>query len=241
MSADAIYELVRRVSEVREWYLSPAELRAYADFLATYHNVPPESYEQILTWYHEWHIFVQAIQEPHHPDHEEAYIFLYNYCRTVVRTYREKWSWIRIVDDDDIIQIAATRVWRKINTYRYQSSFTTWSTALIINVIRKIQRQQFNKSNPPNETSLLDDVQLVSPLAETEKLAEYRLFLEELNRNLQQHPDPRLLIILKMYIDGDPKLREIGEQLHVGTTRAYTLLELLRRIIRQSRSDEDEA
>lgn len=237
MSADAIHELVRRVSEVREWYLSPAELRAYADFLATYHNVPPESYEQILTWYHEWHSFVQAIQDPEHPEHETWYAFLYAHCKKVVYSLPEHWS-NSLMDKDDAIQLAVTRVWRKINTYRYQSSFTTWSTALIINVIRKIQRQQFNKSNPQHVTPLIDDERYTNPHSEPETVLTFHELLDEIVTELHKHPDSRLLTILAMYLDGEPKLRDIGKQLHVGTTRAYTLLKLLRQIIRQIRDDD---
>lgn len=234
-------QALRELDQTHGWQLDAAAFARYCDALAALHPdgcVEP-LLSRIVVAYHLDHALVCALAEPHHPDHQRAWL---NWMPQVVAVLRS--NGFAAYDDgasdlDDLAQIARLELAKSLHLYRYRSRFSTWAYQVIIRSAWNELRTRGASKRVAQTLSLEAAVAAELAIAESdhpESVAAARLLAALAATVLGDHADARLSKIFELWAVEDRRVVEIGAQVGLSQARVRALLsqivELLRNDVR---------
>lgn len=181
-----------------------------------------------------------ALISPDDPDYNYAWEQLTKDIARILQKSRLVWLSDQAVNQDDLIQIASSEVASCINTFRFESRFTTWLTAVVVRTVQRVVRDSLAQKRAvrPEPIDQLED----SAIPEDNRLhiqVSERLLLEKIAEILSKHSNPLVLqtFLLRFYHDRGTK--EIGELLFYHPSRIRALLAEAKILLQQDPSLRD--
>jgi RNA polymerase sigma factor (sigma-70 family) len=228
--------LVAGMSHEQQWQLDLLTLQRYAEQVVACFDQPGEvSDERLLRTidnYHSDHVLVEALRaaEAHH----SAAVWT-EWSGIVLRILAHRLGAQPIGGDpvahlDDLQQDALLDLWRGLPTFRYQSRFNTWATALVVNCAARRRRSIRASKRSMNQAQSIDAVtSAVDNLEDEQALQpEQAVLSDELARLVRQvlgaHPDHRLRVVFELWVVERQSMRAIGERLNLSPARVHALL-----------------
>lgn len=231
--ADEYENLVQSLSIHHGWSLSQGACLKYAALLLQSGIDDKKLQEDFVRHYHADHELVDALGALTHPEHRLYYAQVEQRCLRLIRKHHHYWSRDRAVSEEDVCQICMEKVLKKIHTFQYRSSFTTWLTALTINEALQLHRKQSTQSRAAQSEPLEDHAELAHPQEPIldEMIAHMRRL--EFEQVLALQSDPRVVVIFRLYVGADLTLELIGRKLNLSVGRVHALLTTARAVLRE--------
>ena len=231
---------VQAFSLAQSWQLSQEQCLEYAQILQRSEAVTQTEQELVLTYFHHEQHLVRALQDMQHPNHGAAIAEVQAQCLQTIRTYKYHWKKDEALSEEDICQTVLLKMLEKIELFKYRSAFRTWLTRIIINESLQMHRRQNTQSRAAEQESLEFHTGLQSQQESVVTIAINNVERFEFASMLSQQADQRLLTIFSMYVDQDATLKQIGEQLQLQPSRVHALLEIVRRLLRNFRGEDQD-
>jgi RNA polymerase sigma factor (sigma-70 family) len=239
-----------QLNQANAWALAPDELHRYASALAARWpeagSAPDASILRALAAYHADHLLVEALQEPGHHAHADAWT-AWSRRSLELMTFRAiGYPGADHADAEaaDVAQEALLDLWRGLPTFRYQSRFATWATTILAHALSRYRRaRSAEKRAAAAQARSLEAMQafgaaIASDGPSLDEIAAGREIQHLARQILGRHDDPRLGLAFERAVLGGQSLREIAAALDVSPARVHGLVRQATELIRRYLSEE---
>lgn len=214
------------------WNLSPSQIDEYVSRIARL-SPPPAAQprcEQVLRNFHQDHAMVIALRDERSANHQDAWSWAHEEIRQAARSKRLLWSGDRAVEENDLIQIVQTEVFRSIGEYRFESSLRTWLHSVTIRRLSRFHRDQ-GAAKRAVQLAPLEAAQHRVTDDDLESQALASALAADVAVILSTAKDRRLLQIFQLHMLDDRSIEEIGVRLALHPSRVRALLKTLRELL----------
>lgn len=159
-------------------------------------------------------------------------LLLQRYNQTIFRTIR---SYLAEEDVEDTMQDAYVKAYEKLNTFQFQSAFSTWLIKIAINealqVIRKKKRSRIIRLHePPTDSESGNPATGVAPVNPEKKILHQEAMVL-LETSISQLPEKYRIIYILREIEGMPN-PEISACLDLSESNVKVRLHRARQLLR---------
>ncbi len=197
-------------------------------------DVDDDKLRSIVVIYHEDHELVHALQNCSHIDNNLAWIEWMNKAAAFLQHAGLFWSRDVAVDADDLAQMALADLIGSINSFRYESHFSTWAYRVIVRSaqrhIRHLNAQKRNGITVSYEqlSETANDVE-----SHPDILVENALFVAFMVEVLKAEANngERLARIFQLWFDDKMSPEEIAKHMHLSASRVRSLLKYARSLL----------
>jgi len=224
------------------WGLSPVAQEQYADAMSKLvkADCPDQRMRTILQNYHEDHRLLAILHQQDHPEHNHAWEQIKRYITNFMQKKNLAWSSDQATDYEDLVQIACMEVAKKMDTFRFESRFTTWYTTVAVRSIQRTFRDSLAKKRAIRPDSLeYVDESLLSEDSLFDSQISGTLLREKVSEILGRHPNPLMLKIFLLKFYHDQGTKEIGELIHYHPSRVRALLAEAKTLLQRDPSLRD--
>lgn len=235
---------IHRMNLERGWCLSEEEQCNYAATLAglTTDSYTEKQLELTVNNYYDDHDQVEALQDPNHIYHVNAWLQVEQRIRQVLVMHRLDWSSDGQYEFEDLVQIAHFELFRSVKSFRYACHFSTWAYRVIADSVRRTMRDSraMKRAVRPDSLDRSEGLrqyayQIAAPLSEQPAQLVDVWELQKLAMAiLSQHKDERLPWVFYLYFIDHRSIEEIGERIHLHPSRTRALLMQARTLVRES-------
>lgn len=230
-------QMIARLNREQEWGLSETQIKRYAAGLAPCLQgaCSDATLRTMIINYHRDHTAVEVLVEAGHQQHFEQWN---DWMEAVLRILTSKgldWSTDKAVNLDDLSQIALTELAHSIQSFRYQSRFSTWAYQVIVGSVRRHIRDSLagKRAQRPESFDLLTDGEALIQLQDhPEIVSAGQLLVEQTLAILSTQPDRRLKDIFELWAVHDRSIEEIGRVFQLHPSRIRALLQQARQVLR---------
>ncbi len=230
--------MVERLNQEFQWGLESADHLRYAH--AVLPCLPSTCSEgqvrTIVMNYHLDHTLVESLRDRGHQHYQQAWADWMHQALPVLRRAGLSWSSDVSIDSDDLAQIARFEVFRSIDSFRYQSRFSTWAHRVIVYGIQRHIRDSLAQKRAVRPGSL-DQVTTpevpITLVDQPEEIVSARLLMEQIAAILNEQADPRLHNFFQLWAVQDIRVADIGTMVQLHPSRIRALLQHIRQILRE--------
>ena len=234
---DTCTRVVASLNVERGWHLTLAQEAAYAAAVAALAKTADEAtLKRVAENYHEDHVLIQALQDVNHPQHDTAWAEVRANILPVLRFAGLDRSAYPSVDLEDIAQLALGELMSSVQSFQFESRFSTWSYTIVIRRGRRLLRDM-SAAKRFGATTTLDDatssLATSSHSSDPEATALGKELTDRINLLLSEVGGARLARIFQLWFEHDLRLADIGKQVGLSTARVSVLLEQARYILQE--------
>lgn len=230
------HQFVVACNERHAWRLDTFTCEHYAKALEPLlDGLKTDLWETVVTNYHNDHITVAALRDNSHPDHNQTWARWSTQAFGVLRRTGLNWSHDRMIDTEDIAQIAQAELARALPGYRYRSRFSSWAYS----VIWRCAQRQIRMGRAQCRSATIGSLDMleegaVAALSEAghEQTTQAHLLAAQVAYILAMHPDRRLTTIFQLWAIEERTSAEIGAIVQLHESRVRALLKQARELLR---------
>ncbi|GAB4199467.1 MAG: hypothetical protein OHK0022_19700 [Roseiflexaceae bacterium] len=240
---DRCFCLAQHLSTEHGWLLETSDLYTYVARITACVGIDTDISDDLLRIriinYHNDHQVVEALSDPLHPEY--ATLWREWTSQVVPALVSSKLGPRATLPQDvvnDMVQEALIDLFRGLAQFNYRSRFSTWVYTVVSHCSTRFGRAiGARKRTAQREAASLEQqldagISVPEVLERPDELVEERLLRQLVLEVLSQESDPRLVRIFQLWFDEGQTLRTIGAQLHLSVTRIHTLVEHIRKLLR---------
>ncbi|WP_110518456.1 sigma-70 family RNA polymerase sigma factor [Herpetosiphon llansteffanensis] len=223
---------IRSLDERYGWGLSVEAFTEYVAFLDRCLLKDLAERETAVCGYHSDRALVSVLGNPSHPQYDEAVGYVRMRSLQIIGKHGALWNKDAALSDEDLCQEGMAKMFSNLHKFKYESAFLSWLTAILINEARQANRKQSTRSRKGIKVPLEDYLEAIVFQESVESSAIHNMTIKDFEEILENSKDSRLLIIFQMYHHHDATLEMIGGRLDLSVSRVYSLLEIVRKLLK---------